>query len=382
MWRLISAAALLAGFLFLSVQYEGRQSSSEAVLTLANAKLRKQPVPGDHHLLVRSAVEAAPLDQANIAAAAVLAAPSPEQPAPRQWVAYVGKLGWRSTSAMQLLILDALDRRDIGMIVKITDVLLRREKLTDQATELMAFIEGDKAGWKRLYPILSGNPPWRSRYLGTVTVLQTPAMLEGRLRTIRALQQARTKLSRQEVAPLVQLLARNGEYADAKVVWSNFTGRRALLDDPDFKMAAEATSDDTFAVPFEWTFANSVDVSSDGIGGADAIIRWDGRGVPIFISQRVGPIGRNPQLLISTGSDSLALMNRFGFRLACRGKMADFDLRRSAKGEMIEGSLAEQPGCDYPELQVYGKVQDRRVASEVLINSIELRQRAVEREKE
>lgn len=295
----------------------------------------------------------------------------------KRQLAVLRKLGWRDPTSVQNMIANALVTKDLSHIAEAGDALLRQNKLVDEATLLMALLEAYPDTWASVASRLAQNVPWRYTYLERAGSLSSAEQLDGRLRTLSVLQARGDRLKRQEIAPFVSLLTEKGQIREARQLWIAHVGARPnILLDPDFNAALKQSVLMIPTTPFEWRFEGGVgyvaDVASDGLLGARVSIQWDGRSVPVFMSQRTGALPGKYRLTIKIEGEPAEFSRRIGFRLRCGSEIVGFDKEAVMPGNILWLAMRETVGCGFPVLEIFGKIQEPRRAVDIAFTSVRM----------
>jgi hypothetical protein len=294
-----------------------------------------------------------------------------------KWITVIGKMGWRSTAASQTLINEAMKTQDLRKITAIADALLRRQKLFEQTVNLMNLLEAEPSTWEGVYNRLNANAPWRVDYLQYAGVIKQPAVIEGRIRTLRALQKGGNRLTRQELAPSIAMLVSADKLKDAEQIW-RANGRMPPTDlhDGDFSTAVSVGSDTNFSFPFEWQFYSGTGFSAypseDGLNGATVAIQWDGRGLPLFMSQLTSATPGNYRFSFKVDGDAQKFASKIGVRFRCGSEI--IRLRNSVKpnSQIVMAETITPITCEFPWVDIFGQIQERSAAVELAFNRVML----------
>lgn len=357
----IVCAVLGLGFIWLGIAPAQVVSVGERYrLPLATGS-KISVAPGIDAGQLQKAVLAEPIDQAVVNAAMVTSLAQRPSSDPRPWLNVVASLGWRNMTAQQNIIAAAIQRDDIPSIVNSADALLRVGTLFGEATAVMNLAEAYPETWPRVITLLKSNVSWRHDYLGQASPSMLPAILDGRIRTIAALQRAGDRPDRQQVRPLVAALAAAGRLAEADSVWRDYTGDRgSALYDVRFERALAQLDQPLTPLSFDWSLnldsGYTTDIASNGLGGAVLTVRWDGRGVPVFFSQQTSAAPGHKILRVRVDGDTQIFGERIGFRLRCGGSVAEFaPVGRPGSLDLTLATI--QPvTCSFPSLEAYGRV--------------------------
>jgi len=285
----------------------------------------------------------------------------------------LGRLGWRYTQAQQNLMLRAALEERFPEVVDRADGLLRRQKMTDQAIAMLMAMEAIPQVHGLVVDKLLGDPLWRHDYLLRIAAQTPPQILDARIRTMRSLLSDPGDVSRAELAPTLQALIGSGRPRAAYDLWTQKAGpaRANLVRDPAFR-AATANAGDTTAIPFEWRFSQNLGYAASA-GPDGATIIWDGRGVPVFMSQLV-PVrpGRSYLLAITGRADSGRLADLIAPTLACGRASVAFAPIGTMTDNTRWRSGPVPPDCEMAELTIGGSVDTGAQATTMDIGRIVL----------
>ncbi len=326
---------------------------------------------------IRKAITGDPLNQKIIDSALVIEKAQNQTVDHSPWISTLRKLGWRDTGALQTLINDAIQREDLSEIEIIADAMLRRKVLEEQAGLLMSLMETDPAAQKRILAKLEEPAPWRSSYLQRTGSVTVPAIIDARFQTLRTLQESGDPLIRQEFANFVNNLISIQRLKEAEKLWLGHTSARpAAIHDGNFKIAMSLGADEPFITPFDWLFHSgngySADVSDDGLGGVNVYIRWDGRGVPVFMNQLTAAKPGHYRITTQTNSNVAHFSRSIDFKLRCGGDVTNFENRFDIRKKIIVSESKNPVECSFPRLDISGRIADRRIESEFSLSSINM----------
>lgn len=293
------------------------------------------------------------------------------------WITVIGKMGWRSTAASQTLVNEAIKTQDLTNVTTIADALLRRQKLFEETVKLMNLLEAEPSTWRGVYSRLKADVPWRVNYLQYAGKIKQPAVVEGRIRTLRALQAGGDRLTRQELAPSIAMLVGTGRLKEAEQIWrANEKVPPIALHDQNFRIAVGAGSNTDFSFPFEWQFFSGAGFSAypseDGLNGVTVVIQWDGRGVPVFMSQLTSATPGNHRFSFKVDGDAQKFANKIGVRFRCGNEV--IRLRNSIKlnSQTVIAETITPITCEFPWVDIFGQIQDRGAAVELAFNRVML----------
>lgn len=294
-----------------------------------------------------------------------------------RWIAIIGKMGWRSTAALQTLITDAARNQDLSNAIIVADALLRRNQLFEEAVNLMNLLEAEPSTWEGVYNRLRKPVPWRIDYLLTAASISQPAIIDGRIRTLQRLQATGDRFSRSELAPSIEALMRAGKLAEAYEIWRVHAKQLpAPLNDTDFSIAVGAGSNNDVIFPFEWQFFSGTGFSAypseDGLNGATVVIQWDGRGVPLFMSQLTAATPGNYRFAFKVDGDAQKFASRVAVRFRCGNEV--IRTRNSVKpnSQIVAAETLVPIPCAFPWIDIFGQIQDRSAAVELALNRVML----------
>lgn len=365
-WRLallsgIVCAVLGLSFIWLGVAPEQVVSVGENYRLPLVAGGKISVAPGIDAGQIRQAVRAEPIDQAVVNAAMVSSLARSPSSDPKPWLRVVASLGWRNITAQQNIIAAAIQRDDVPSIVNSADALLRVGTLFGEASAVMNLAEAYPETWPRVITLLKSNVSWRHDYLGQANSSMLPAVLDGRIRTIAALQRAGDRPDRQQVRPLVAALAATGRLGEADSIWRDYTGDRGnALYDVRFERALAQIDQPLTPLSFDWSLnldaGYTTDIAANGLGGSVLTVRWDGRGVPVFFSQQTSAAPGHQVLRVRVDGDTQMFGERIGFRLRCGGSVVEFEPARRPGSVDLTLVTAQSVACSFPGLEAYGRV--------------------------
>lgn len=338
--------------------------------------------PDDFRVKIARAIARSPLDQNRLNALYVFEAGGtarPEMSIARLRGA-LAETGWRSTAAQQNMIVWAVEQGNLRMLVDRADGLLRRQRLEPEARELLYLFESSNETRSYIVRALSRRPIWRNTYLVDPKGMATPARLDARALTMEAMLRHGIAVDRAELAPLLSLLVKGGKAERAHALWSRFArtnSNSGPLNDPNFKEAAALSAlDGQPNFPFEWQFESGRGYGASVVraaGSSEIHIRWDGRGLPVFLRQwlNVSP-GRYTVRL--AGLDAKPeVINGLSIAAECPGAVTRFErivTSDTRGGLVLAGDRAIE--CRFPEFRISGQVDERQRAFEISLSSITL----------
>jgi hypothetical protein len=379
---LVVVTLVLLGALFW-VQYETLMSRSP----LADRQLelleidRKTDFPSMIVDRTKSRLSKAPNDQASLNLLFVGLARSGAGDAERREMAsLLSKLGWRSNSAQQNLIVEAARTRNFEAIVKSSDALLRRGQSEEQILQLLHLVELEPEVQTILVEQLSHNPDWKKDFLTRTEYLQTGEQISARAQTLNLILDKGQDIERSDLAPSLNVMVNAGQFEAALKIFRKFGENlgSAIVADPDFVMLAKSRNIQGYRpFPFEWANhqKRGLQITAyNSIGSGEVKIRWDGRGTPLVLSQyvKVG-IGQNYRLAL-TGLDATPdLLRRLQFSLFCKSSFVRFDqIIENRKSSQLLLATNSTPACEFPRLDIRGKVQDVNRPHEISLSSINI----------
>ena len=366
--------ALLASFLLF--QYAYAEGLTKSVITKgSNIAVAKNADVSASDIATIFAKD--PLSQNLVNAGLVLKSDELSSDERAQWIAVIGKMGWRSTAAMQTLINEAMKTRDLRNLTVVADALLRRQKLFDESVVLMNLLEAEPTTWQGVYTRLKKGVPWRVSYLQHAGSIKQPAVVEGRIRTLRSLLSSGDQLTRQELAPSIAMLVSAGKLKEAEQIWRAH-GRMstAAMHDPNFRIAVGAGANTDFSFSFEWQFFSgsgfSVYPSEDGLNGATVAIQWDGRGLPVFMSQLTSATPGNYRFSFKVDGDAQKFATKVGVRFRCGNEVIRTRNAVRPKSQIVTAETITPITCEYPWVDIFGQIQDRGAAVDLAFNRVVL----------
>jgi hypothetical protein len=296
-------------------------------------------------------------------------------------------LGWQSTALQIDLILDGIVRQDEALVLTRIDGLLRRRKQISELVNILAQIEqsGNDARGK-LVTMLLAKPSWRRDFLQAPAGTSSDEATLARYLTLNAMFAERLAPTRAEVAPVINKLVAMGQSERAQDLWRQFQriGRDMPLPfDPTFAaMASNAADGEYNATAYEWRPGEgsgfSVQASLVGDGSAVLSLRWDGRGAPVLLQQKL--ITSRGRFTVTAAGSLLdrSAMQRLAFVFYCDGSAPVFHdrLSQGTEGEFYFAA-DEAVGCDDPEMRLVGISDQNATAVELELSSIRVRRQAV-----
>jgi hypothetical protein len=326
---------------------------------------------------IAEAFENHPLNQNLVNAGLLLKLGNLSSDSKNKWIAVIGKMGWRSTAATQTLINEALRKQDLRSLVVFADVLLRRQKLFDQAAHLMIILEAAPSTKQDVYARLERGVPWRAQYLQLSSSIKQPIYLDARVQTLNHLQEAGVRLARQEIAPSIEMMVLAGRLKDAEQIWRNSAQMPSTaLHDGYFRLAVKADPNRDFIIPFEWQFYSGNGFAAypydAGPMGPKVNIQWDGRGLPILMSQMTSAKGGNYQISFAVDGNRREFANSIGVRFRCGNEVIRTQNVLPLNNQIVSAKTVAPITCDFPWVDVYGQIQDRRKSINLAFFNAEL----------
>lgn len=292
-----------------------------------------------------------------------------------RWMPVVGRLGWRDTPAQLNRLYVAAAAGNIATILDVSEALLRRQQLMDRITPVLAIVETDPKIGADLVRRLQSRPAWRAAYLETTDTLLRRDQLVARYGILRELMRRGDHLSKSELTANVIALDR-GKLPDLGFsLWKTVHRDVGVpLNDPYFQRAAANSAEAATTVPYDWQLLTGEGFSTDAFvdNGRSALeIKWNGRGVPVFVRQRTSAIaGRRYVLEISVDRENIPNLSAAQFRLMCD----DAAILLRQEGGVPTRLVTVQPlPCAYPVLEIVGDVQSSSVPRTLLLHSLHMR---------
>lgn len=275
--------------------------------------------------------------------------------------ALLPRLGWRDTSTTQNLMLRYAIALNAGPLLDRGESLLRREQLEDNVFRFLAAVEAVPQMQGALTARLRGNPPWRARYFAYAPLLESDVLRTARAATIEQLLASGFRLSRAEIATLVGVMVAKGEDEQAWRLWQRTgnAGAATGLADPDFAIAHRLRTIGAPTTPFDWqvgadndSAATLPDYRPRGVG-----LRWNGRGVPVFLTQRLrltGTGGLTVRVALAQPQIALRYLEPV---LTCRDRELSFE--PAGQRQHLAIFSAQRPaGCTFATFSIRGKPTD------------------------
>ncbi len=377
-----SAMNIVAGILFalfasfLLFQYAYSEGLTKSVISKGNNFAAGRNAEISTADLTR-AISKDPLNQNLVNAGFVLQENDLTSNERGQWIAMIGEMGWRSTAAMQTLINEAVKTQDLRSITVVADALLRRQKLFEETVILMNLLEAEPSTWQEVYTRLKERVPWRSNYLASAWSIKQPEVIDGRIRTLQSLQEAGDSFTRQELAPSITVIVGAGRLQEAEQIWRTYARVAPnILHDGDLRIAVGAGADTEFTFPFEWRFFSgpgfSTYPSEDGLNGATVAIQWDGRGLPVFMSQLTSATPGNYRFSFKVDGDAQKFATKVGVRFRCGNEIIRTRNAVKPNSQIVTAETMTPVTCEFPWVDIFGQIQDRGAAVDLAFNHVML----------
>ena len=378
-----SLQGIIAGILlvlfasFLLFQYAYAEAVTKSIIAKSadvSAGRAAQVLTGD----LANAFSKDPLNQNLVNAGLALNSPGLTSENRAQWIAVIGKMGWRSTAALQTLVDDAMKKQDLRSITVVADALLRRQKFFEETVSLMNLLEAQPATWAGVYTRLKNRAPWRADYLQLAGSIKNPEVIDGRIKTLMMLQNSGDPLTRQELAPSIAVIIGAGRLKEAAQIWRvNAGASRSAIHDANFSIAVGPGANAETSFPFEWQFFSGAGFSAypseDGLNGASVAIQWDGRGVPVFMHQLTSATSGHYQFSFNVEGDAQKFATKIGVRFRCGNEV--IRLRNTVKpnSQVVTAETITPVKCQFPWVDIFGQVQDRSAAVDLAFNRVMLK---------
>ena len=333
--------------------------TDRALLAIARAATRGQPVSAATRDQVRRVAEKAPLS-----------------PDPYLIEGAIAETEGRGDAAERLLLAAReRDPRSRGARYLLAERFFRTGRITEALIEMQALVNLQSRGLEVFVPALvsyAGSP-------GAVPQLKAfflkyprvePAVLSVLARDpdnadlVLALANVREPGSRWQ-SNLIMALARDGQFARAQSAWASLSGLRlpAGLFNPDF-------ADIAAPPPFNWAFPESSEgiAEPDGSGGVDVL--YYGRAKAILARQLLLlPAGKYRLAMNVARTDGEAAAIRWTLRCATAGKLlAQLPLRPGP----VAGQFVVPAGCTAQWLELEGIAGETPGTSELKLAGLRL----------
>ncbi len=185
--------------------------------------------------------------------------------------------------------------------------------------------------------------------------------------------------TREELAPGVNGLRAASIEDKSLRLWRMFhriSGRAPLPFDPNFVRLAADPQDGVYqAMPYEWRAEHGAGYSARataiGRNSASLLVRWNGRGVPTFLRQKlIAEAGSAYQIVVNGPLLDKGMLQRIGFALYCEDKPNFYDRLSQLEDGSISYRSAYPNNCPYPELRLIGMSEDGLSPLELEFSSI------------
>ncbi len=294
-------------------------------------------------------------------------------------------LGWQSTVIQLDLLQDGIARGDEDAVLTRIDGLLRRGKQKQSLVNILVQLEqsGPYARTK-LIQMLSVKPQWRGDFLTAPMGMDGVNALLARAETLDAMFARRLEPQRAEVAPIVNRLVEAGEDKRAEALWRKFHNigpNAAVPFDPGFvNMASNQEEEPHLTMVYEWRAGHGTgfSVRAIAIGGTGALlkVRWDGRGTPILLEQRLLTTPGHYSISVKGSLIDRSVLKRLAFVFFCSGEAPVFhdELSQGPNGRFIFSSN-EPVNCTNPDMRLVGMTEGNMTAIELEFTSIDVARR-------
>lgn len=328
---------------------------------------------------LRSAAGRSPMNQKKLHALVVASYFSLEPSKREGLISQLQALGYRDTRAIQSILHHAGRVIQPQRIITLADALLRREALENYPFLVFAALESQPPLHSYLVDKLRTSPPWLDRFLTYKEILNPPGAVDGRIKTIAALQERGPATSRNAYAILLNKLVTSGATEEAHTIFRTLDRSyrpSAPLSDPKF-MAAAALVDGSEIYPFEWRLADGQGFRAQAtLAQSVAILelRWDGRGTPLLASQLTAFTPDAPYQLQIAGMDALPELTRWlDFSVACEGGEVTYFEQPviDQKSDFLRFEQKSIP-CRFGVFRIVGKPHDGTRSREAVFDSIKL----------
>ena len=361
---LLLVAAAAASFVFVNQSLATARIKRESTKLLVSLAKKKDgtdkialPTPSD----LRRAVAAQPYAQ-DVVNAAVVARYFRDHDEAKltRGMKRVDRLGWRSTTALQNSVQLTMESGlDIGRVADVADALLRREKIVEQATMLMNYMEMNPKTRAIVASKLAQRPTWRSGYLANVASLKAPQQFVARGLLLEDIFARNDRLTRDELSPSLSVMTAAGLVRPAYAIWRKFEKRpAALLNDPRFELAAKVGVSPYFAIPFEWQFGAANGYWSEVFrDGDDTLVRinWNGKFVPELMRQQTVLDPGSYRLVVTGQAMDSAQVAQLDFALSCDRERFGFDRVVSRNASRLILAMRAPSTCSDPLFVVAGQ---------------------------
>lgn len=283
--------------------------------------------------------------------------------------------GWRYSPAQYNLLVHAAENGDFHGALDRIEALLRRQSFTAPAIMMMNVMEVYPATRPLILAKLLSRPEWRNAYLTTIGADASKPLIDARVDMVTELLQRGEPITRSEIGGFLNMLVARGRSEDAYNLWRIYARRQEsqnLVYDGDFKAAAALSTAAVEPFPFEWSFGQDIGFSTQL--GEGAIVTWNGRGAPVFFSQRV-PVqaGRSYSLRIGSRSgDGNAPAKMLTPVIECGNRATQFIPVRDEVNVATFRSESLPLSCTMGVLTIGGNVDSGSNSRTLSISSIQL----------
>ncbi|WP_156139724.1 hypothetical protein [Sphingomonas sp. 35-24ZXX] len=272
--------------------------------------------------------------------------------------------GWRSTVALQNQIMVSAQEAEFDKVVNIADALLRRSDLTVESTKLFNLLEQSFRHRPLVIRKLKQAPPWADDYLSSVESLGTEAAINARRSTMLSLMTSTDVVTRKSLVNVSNKLIEFGMADSGVEMWRAFYSMpKDAINDPSFDLAWKLKSNLTPVSKLEWYFPNGYGywTDIDTVSG-DSVVRinWNGRGAPIFMTQKTSVLPGRYALEIAGIGISSEIIRHFQYRFICDNSIVVFDgvsINTSGVARLTSTSNID---CSNPQFEIIGNVTGSR----------------------
>lgn len=288
----------------------------------------------------------------------------------------LSRLGWRYTPAQQNLMMRGVVTGRLAEVVDRVDALLRRQKAMGPSFAVLMTMEAAPEVHDLVVAKLKAKSPWRRDYLSVIDGATSPNILTARVRTMNELLGSAQGMTRDEMAPSLAALVAAGRGRDAYHIWVRKNGsneRVNLIHDPRFRQAAAFANTADLSIPFEWKFGQGLGYTAQP-SSSGALISWDRRGVPVFLSQVV-PVapGRGYMLTLRGNSEAGDIGTLLRADLKCGSDVIEPIAREVVAGEARLRFASLPKACDMGALTISGGFEAGRGDASIVLTALELR---------
>lgn len=289
-------------------------------------------------------------------------------------------LGWQSTVIQLDLLQDGIARNDEEAVLTRIDGLLRRGKQKQPLVNILVQLEQSGAYARgKLVELLTAQPQWRSDFLTAPVGMAGTNAVIARAETLDAMFARGLKPLRAEVAPIVNRLAEAQYDERAETLWRKFHNigpNTSLPFDPGFVLLASSQPNEPYlTMVYEWRAGQGTGLSAraSAIGDNSALlnVRWDGRGAPVMLMQRLVTAPGRFAITVKGSLLDRSALKRIAFVFFCDGQAPVFHdrLTQGPNGGFV--FTANEPvSCSNPDMRLVGMSEGNMVAIELEISSI------------